>query len=83
MVLDEELGYFEAHRDGLVQNHPEGQFALIHGKELLGVFANYSDAFSAGIQAVGNRPFLVTPIAQRPPENQIPALAVGMIGARS
>ena len=81
VTLQEELAYFQAHKQELLANH-RGQFALIHGSKLLGIFPRFEDAFEAGVRQIGNQPFLVQPIMDEPAKVQFPALAVGMIDAR-
>ena len=41
----------------------EGKFALISGKNLLGVFESHSDALTVGYQQCGLKPFLVKRIS--------------------
>jgi len=41
----------------------EGQFALIFGEELVGVYESYADALKAGYDRAGLRPFLVKRIS--------------------
>jgi hypothetical protein len=80
MVLDRELTFFESQKNVLLQ-HNRGQFALIHGDELLGTFTTFNEAFEAGVGRLGNQPFLITPITEQPTEVQLPALVVGVISA--
>jgi hypothetical protein len=82
MALEKESAYFDAHRDEWLQ-HYRGQFALVYGEELLGTFTQFDEAFVAGVERIGNRPFLIRQITDQPASIQFPALVVGMIGARS
>lgn len=82
MALEQENAYFEAHKAELLKLH-KGQMALIHGDRLLGTFARFEDAYSAGFSQIGNRPFLIKPIEEGAATIQFPALVVGMISARS
>jgi hypothetical protein len=81
VTLQNELAYYQAHKQELLASH-RGQFALIHGNELLGIFPRFEEAFEAGVGKLGNRPFLIQPIMDEDTEVQFPALAVGMINAR-
>jgi hypothetical protein len=82
MALEQETAYFEAHKAELLE-HNRGQFAVIHEDRLLGAYTRFDEAFEAGIQIVGNRPFLIRQIVEDEIPQQFPALAVGMVGAHS
>lgn len=77
-MLEQELRYFEAQKKEWLQ-HYKGQFALIKGEELLGTFTSSEEAFDAGIEKVGNQPFLIKQVLDKDPEIQYPALAVGLL----
>jgi hypothetical protein len=62
-VLDTELKTYEQIRDRLLAMH-EGKFALIHDKELIGVYDAEMDAINEGYGKLGNIPFLVKQIVQ-------------------
>jgi hypothetical protein len=81
MVLEQESAYFDAHRAELLK-HYRGQFALIHGDDLLGTFTTFEEAFAEGVARLGNQPFLIRPVAEDGQTIQYPALVVGMISAR-
>lgn len=81
MALERELAAFEARKPELLRHHG-GQFAVIHGDELLGTYTTFNEAFEAGVRAVGNRPFLVKEIVDQEAQAQFPALLAGMISAR-
>jgi hypothetical protein len=81
-TLQQELAYWNAHKSELLATH-RGQFALIHGDQLLGTYTRFDEAFEAGVKQLGNQPFLVQPIEDEPTAVQFPALTVGMIGAHS
>ena len=48
-------------RDQLL--HEEGKFAVISGKELLGVYSTYDDALQIGYERYNLTPFLVKKIS--------------------
>ena len=82
MVLERENTYFNDHRGELVAQH-EGQFVLIHGDDLVGWYQSYDDAFTAGIQTIGNEPFLIRQVfAGDEPPVHVPALTLGLISAQ-
>ena len=80
MALEEELAYFEAHRQELLQHH-EGAFALVKGEELIGTFTTFAEAFDAGIARFGNVSFLIKPITAAESLAQAPALYTGVLSA--
>lgn len=58
--LKTELETFEAMKSGLLQH--EGKFAVISGKDLLGVYSSYEDALKIGYEKCGLKRFLVKKI---------------------
>jgi len=58
--LQQELETFERLKDQLLQD--EGKFAVISGKELLGVYSTYDDALKLGYEHYAFTPFLVKKI---------------------
>jgi hypothetical protein len=56
-ALSRELARYQQLLPELTAN--EGKFALIFGDDLLGVFASYEDALTAGYEKAGLAPFLV------------------------
>ena len=79
-VLEKELRFFEAHKKEWLQ-HYKGHFALIKDEQLLGTFTSFQEAFDAGVEKVGNVPFLVKQILEKDTEVQFPALTVGVLHA--
>lgn len=60
-ALAEELATFSAALPGW--QGQEGKFALISGKDVLGVYDTYSDALTVGYEKLGLKPFLVKQIS--------------------
>lgn len=81
MVLERENTYFDQRREELLANH-SGQFVLIHEDELIGSYPTFDDAFTAGIQTIGNTAFLIRQVLADEPPAQFPALALGLISAQ-
>ncbi len=79
-ILEQELRYFAAHKNEWLQPH-KGQYALVKGEELLGTFTSFEETFDAGVEKLGNVPFLVKQILEKDTEVQFPALAVGVLHA--
>jgi hypothetical protein len=59
-ALEQEIETCKEHLPSLLLE--EGKFALIHGKELVGLFDTYTDALSAGYERFGTGRFLVKQI---------------------
>lgn len=82
MELKEELEYFISVKEELLK-HYKGQFALIKGKELIGTYTTWEEAFNGGVKQLGNVPFLIKQIQEKDEFVQFPALIVGAISAHS
>ncbi|HHT9133078.1 MAG TPA: hypothetical protein ACFYED_11440 [Candidatus Tripitaka californicus] len=81
MVLEEELKYFNEHKEKFLK-HYEGQFVLIKGTSFAGSYTTEEEAYQAGIQKFGNTPFLIKRVAKEEEVSRFPALVLGLIGAR-
>jgi hypothetical protein len=57
-ILQTELNYFEAKRKELL-GVAQGEYALIHGEQLIDTFNSKDDAIKRGYEEFGNIPFLV------------------------
>ena len=62
-MLEQESDYFDTIRMELLAKSP-GEYVLIHGRELIGVFKCEEDALRRGYQLYGNSPFLVKEIVE-------------------
>ena len=78
MVLERELEYFEQQKTELLL-HYKGQFALIKDNELLGTYTTPEQAFSAGVRALGNQPFLIKKVQEKEEVIYFPTLSTGML----
>lgn len=78
--LAEELGYYREQKAELLKSH-EGKFALIKGRNLLGVFDSQDAAYAAGLQRLGNVPMLILRIQREEPRVSNPALHLGLVHA--
>jgi len=61
-ILREELAFFNEKKDELLRTDP-GQFALIKGRTLIGVFATREEAYTEGVQRFCGESFLVPLLA--------------------
>ncbi len=81
MVLERELAYFSAHKDELLENH-EGQFVLVKDETLVGAFTTEKEAYEAGLERLGNQPFLIKRVVREEDETaHFPALVLGVLHA--
>lgn len=80
MALETELAFFQQHKNEWL-NVYKNQFALVKGSELIGTFTSAEQAFVAGVEQLGNVPFLIKQVAEKEEIVQFPALALGMISA--
>jgi hypothetical protein len=69
LPLAEEVGTYEAHLPGWADR--EGQFVLIHGRDVLGFYPRHEEALEAGYDRLGGGPFLVTRILVHEPIYQL------------
>jgi len=81
MALEREIHRFEALKAELLQHH-EGKFALVVGEDLIGVFDREEDAYKAGIEGRGNVPMLIKRILRVELTESVPAMTLGLLGAR-
>lgn len=72
-ILKEEMAFFNQKKEELLRTHL-GQFALIKGRELLGVFATRQAAYAEGVQRFGGESFLVHQIVEIEPIEQVPLI---------
>lgn len=73
-VLKDEWAFYNQKKEELLRTNP-GQFALIKGRELLGVFATREAAYIEGVQRFGRECFLVHQILEIEPIEQVPLIA--------
>lgn len=77
-VLSEELSFFEEKRAEWLQLYP-GQFVLVKGRELVGTFTTFQEAYAEGVKRFGNVPMLIRQVLPNDPVEQAPALMHGLI----
>ena len=78
--LRAELEYFERNRGEWLAHH-EGKYALIKGQSVLGFYDSTESAYAAGINQLGNVPFLVKQVRRHDQIEQAPALVYGLLHA--
>ena len=80
--LAEERKFFSEHQSEWKKTHA-GKFVLVREKELIGTFNRPEDAVAEGARRFGTEPFLVRHVDHSEEELYIPALALGILNARS
>lgn len=80
--LAEERKYFHQCQAEWKKAH-SGKFVLVKGKELVGTYNHAEDAVAEGARRFGAEPFLVRSVDQTEDNLYIPALALGILNARS
>jgi len=80
MALEEEIEYFERNKAKLLADHRE-KFVVILGERLLGAYDTVENAYNAGIQAFGDRQFLVRKVTSADQNLTNLALMHGLIHA--
>ena len=64
VALETEHRVFRQYRDELARQR-EGQFVLVKGDELVGIFSTFDEAYAQGVTQFGQQLFLVKRIARR------------------
>jgi len=70
--LEQELSLYEQMKPELLRAGHEGQFVLIKGRELIGLFAAKEDAYREGFRRFRAGPFFVKRIQQVEPVEVVP-----------
>jgi hypothetical protein len=78
-MLDQELKAYQVIKARI----PVGQFVLIHGEDLVGVFETEAEAFSEGARQFGRGPFLIRQVRAKEETIANPALSLGILRAPS
>lgn len=78
-TIDQEREAFEALLPSLLKEHP-GKWAVVHDGALVGVFAEFSEAYAEGVMRFGHEAvFLVAPIKAGGPEPISVAWSTGVM----
>jgi len=76
-MLEQELKLYEQMKAAL----PVGQFVLIRGDELIGIYETESQALSEGARRFGRESFLLRRVGNEEPVFTNPALSLGILRA--
>lgn len=73
--FEEELKYFNKHKKKLLEQY-EGKFVLIKESEMLGDFSTEEEAYNAGVEKFGNKPFLIKKVQKKDETDIAPVLFI-------
>lgn len=73
-ILQKELNYFNEHRHEWLKTY-ENQFAIIKDERLIGTYTAEAEAYKAGLEKIGNQPFLIKQVVKEDKEISYPAFA--------
>ncbi|MFQ5895020.1 MAG: hypothetical protein ACE5JJ_04270 [Nitrospinota bacterium] len=76
-LFKEELALFEEKKAELLKSH-EGQFALIKGRNLVGVFPTEEEAYKEGIRHFGLESFFIKKVVEEEKPEIAPLLALAI-----
>lgn len=79
-LLREELKFFEENRRSLVEKY-KGQFVLIKGRNLVGTFTTFEEAYDRGVTEFGQQSFLIKRVLEQERQETQPALFHTLIRA--
>jgi hypothetical protein len=79
--LQTELEYFQKHKSEFLKLY-EGQFVLIKGETFAGTFTTEAEAYKAGLEKFGNKPFLTKQVLDNDETVYYPALTIGVLNVR-
>jgi len=80
VTLDLEVEFFEANRGEWLKHH-KGKFALVRGRDLIGTFTTFQEAYEEGVDQFGSEAFLVKQVVEEDRSEHLPALTLGLIHA--
>jgi len=69
-ALQEELAFFREKKQELLRQHA-GQYALIKGRTLIGIYSTKAEAYTEGVKRFLAGPFLMKKIVEVDPVEQI------------
>ncbi len=76
--LQTELNFYQKNKQEYLKLY-KGQFVLIKGEKFLGAYTTDAEAYKAGLEQLGNQPFLIKQALEDDTKVSYPALTVGAI----
>lgn len=79
-IFNTEVAYFEQHREDFVRE-ALGRFVVVKGKEHFGFYETEEEAYRAGVELLGLKPFLIKQVLVEDQIHEIPAYYLGLLDA--
>jgi hypothetical protein len=79
-LIREELAVYGELKKALLKHHA-GQFVLIKGREMIGTFPDFREAFEEGVRRFGHSPMLIKQITSEERAEKLPVVMHGLIRA--
>ena len=76
-MFEREIEYYEAKKDELLLHH-KNQFVVIKDDRLIGAYTTDQEAYEAGLNELGNIPFLIKHVTSEEEIVRFPALALAI-----
>jgi hypothetical protein len=80
-TLQKELHFYEKNKQEYLKLY-KGQFVLIKEEKFVGTFTTDAEAYKAGLEQFGNKPFFIKQVLEDDTKVSYPALTVGAINVR-
>ena len=77
--FDTEVATYAANKVRLLADGLEGQFVLIRGSGVVGIYATADLAYRAGLEKFGNVPMFIKPLTKEEITQSSPALFLGVM----
>jgi hypothetical protein len=77
VALNQELAFHGEHKSELLKHH-NGRFVLIKGRQVVGSFAKFQEAFEEGVRRLGHVPMLIKKVLAEEPVERLPGLTHGL-----
>lgn len=62
--LQQEIALFNRHEPTWIENGLDGQWVVVHGDKIIGIYQKFEDGMTAGQAALGKAPFLLRQISR-------------------
>jgi hypothetical protein len=82
MPLEVEKAFLDEIRSSLSAISPD-HFAVVHNRELIGVYATVEEAYSEAVKKLGLVSVLIRKLSEPEQQVSIPALALGVLSANN
>ena len=77
-----EVSTYQSNKARLLADGLAGQFILLKGSDIIGIYSDADRAYKAGLEKFGNVPMFIKQITKDEPTQSSPALFFGVVNAR-